>query len=189
MFKKLLIANLQICFLISCNDQPIDRNRFKKEMEQREIVRLTEGQLVEKGLKLSSQIFDSTHVQFIKWINENSLSKANFKCTDFKPNIDTVLFKVPVLEIKIKYKFDSLSGQKIDEIYDAYLYNVNKNLPIEDNIQKLKSDSFLLTRPIIINDNKCLNCHVKFQIKANQKLAGMWYFNISRKDVITSYSK
>lgn len=130
---------MQKCALIiwsfaffSCSEQQVPgaNKDFRDEMETRKLTRVTEGQLMDFAFKLGTRIFDTldkdTSKVLLKSIQEKYNSSITYKYVD---------------------KLDTASKEY--EIYEAYLYNVINNLPLEDNIQKIGESDILFTRPVI----------------------------------------
>src|SRR5690606_28580791 len=90
-------------------------------------------------------------------------------------------------------------------ILEAYSYNFENNLPLEENIQRIEGEVLLYNKPIIINNPVCLNCHgnISAEVPANvsallselypsdkatgykiNDLRGMWSIRIPQKELI-----
>ena len=86
------------------------------------------------------------------------------------------------------------------ELFDAYLYNEEQQLPMHDNLQDLKNGFVLYTKPIVLQQDICLSCHgeasnalpilqkaypksVAFNLKKGS-LMGMWSIKLAQQEVI-----
>jgi hypothetical protein len=47
------------------------------------------------------------------------------------------------------------------QLLDAYQYNQENKLPLENNVQKSGTEQMLFTSPILLNNTVCLKCHGK----------------------------
>jgi hypothetical protein len=93
------------------------------------------------------------------------------------------------------------TGNKFEkELYDAYLYNEEHKLPMDDNLQDTKNGFMLYTKPIVLNQQNCMTCHaegstllpmlqkaypksVVFNLKKGS-LIGMWSISMSQQEII-----
>lgn len=142
---KIIIYIFLVIILSNCGNKPVDRNSFKAEMENREVMRVTAGQINGYAFKKGKMVLDS-------------LQKSNFSFGD--TSFNTIPFKL-WLEKEMNFKISQLSKNNIDttsklfKVYEAYSYNVEKNIPCEDNLQKEDDKTVFITRPYIkYNNNK-----------------------------------
>lgn len=142
-FSPIILINL----FSACNNKPVDRNAFKKEMENREVMRVTPGQLNNFALKKGKLILDS-------------LQSANLM------DDDSILSNLPFklwLESEMNFRISTLSETNIDKksklftLFDAYKYNVENNISSEDNLQKIGEDTICYSRPIFNKNTKKLD--------------------------------
>ena len=50
-------------------------------------------------------------------------------------------------------------GEIEKELVEAYRFNRKGNLELRDNVQVIDDNLLLYSKPLIINDPLCLNCH------------------------------
>ncbi len=138
---RLIIVFFTALILYKCGNKPVDRNAFKSEMEDREVMRVTQGQINGYAFKKGKMVLDS-------------LQKSNI------PFGDTQFSSIPFklwLEKEMNFKINQLIKQQIDTnsklyiVYQAYQYNMSNNIANEDNLQKIGEDKLIITRPIIEN--------------------------------------
>ena len=98
-------------------------------------------------------------------------------------------------------------GKFEKELLEAYRFNKKGNLELQDNVQVIDDNLLLYSKPLIINDPLCLNCHgiigkdlSDFDEDVFQSLntsdtitgykrgdlIGMWSVWLKRKEIINS---
>ena len=113
------------------------------------------------------------------------------------------------IEIKrISHKASNTKLSKIEkELIEAYRFDNKSNLVLNDNVQTIGDDQLLYSRPIVIDDPLCLNCHglggksiTEIREKTSRslnindtilgykrgELIGMWSVLLSKKEIINS---
>ncbi|TAG56756.1 MAG: hypothetical protein EAZ27_04330 [Cytophagales bacterium] len=149
MKKNIIIVSniifLVILFFNSCDNKPVDRSLFKDEMEDRELMRVTAGELNDFAFRKGVIILDS-------------LQKASKSDTNF----NNLAFKL-WLEQEMDFKIEQLSISQIDtnsklyQVSQAYQYNVENKIPCEDNLQKNGENMVFITRAFVDSiDNKLI---------------------------------
>lgn len=125
---------LLIAFLLyNCAPNPDQKSQqFQKELESREITRITDGQLNEYIFKLGNAIVDT----ILKSKNDSLYIKIESKygCKIYFYNSNS--------EIK---------DIKTAQLWDAYQYQIENNQPLENNIQKIDEKISVFTYPISEN--------------------------------------
>lgn len=206
--KKLLfyflITQLGI-FHFACNEKKVDSRRFAQEMKNRQLKRVNQGRIMEESLLKGQMIALLVDTTFKKRMNEeltkNGASKAMQLCNISIYGIKDSLSSIYNADIKRVNKSILTTGNKFErELFDAYLYNEEQSLPMEDNLQDMKNGFILYTKPIILNQKNCISCHAEgskdatilqkaypqsqvFNLKKGS-LIGMWSISMSQQEII-----
>ncbi|TAF73971.1 MAG: hypothetical protein EAZ53_10780 [Bacteroidetes bacterium] len=192
---KIIIFYVILLLNTSCDNKPVDRNAFKEEMEDREIMRVTAGQLSNYAFNKGILALDSINKIFqIRLDSAISKNVGNQFC-----NINNIAL-ITRLNNELKINVSRLSKNKIADttsklysVYDAYQYNASKNENCLDNLQKIDDKTLILTRAIILSDQKCIDCHSKpNSTAANQsvfnkkkgELLAIWALEMPKKELI-----
>lgn len=192
----------------SCNEQGSNQRNnkaFQEELKSRELKRATEAEISNAAYEQGVRIADIAQ----DLLNESLRSDdsvmnllIHYKKALLAIN-DSVAQKENV-EIKRIANHHEVPNSMEGIILDAYLYNIEQNLRVEDNIQEVDKEYFIYTRPIILNDDTCLRCHGEagtdlleadetylkdkhpnLQMGYKQgDFMGMWSIKMSRKEVI-----
>jgi hypothetical protein len=140
--------------IISCDKRP-DTTGYKQELKDREVMRVTDGQLTQFAFKKGTIIADS--IQNLEKIGASVNSFVDFFKSQYFIDIQ-LLNKIPI---------DTVS--KIYQVYDAYLYNTQNGIACEDNLQKIAGgDTLLFSRAII----------------TGKELKGLWLIKMPKKELI-----
>lgn len=157
----ILIINL----LWACGRLPEeDTKRIAEEMENRELFHVTDGDIVE-------------------WVKKDGDSLSNFLNNDFKIDASSKSGKQnsfedkvqsPVVVIWIFDEISDLEDEKQNDLWQAYQYNFENDLPLEANVQILeKYKTILYTAPI----------------QKGNKVFGIWSLTYDWQDVVSQMSK
>lgn len=159
MKRPLLILSM-ISFLFSCGDQKIDTLKARQEMEAREIKRVSEGEIIEKALAIGNE-----YTKDIGLKQDPTLGLL----IDSSTTIDN---RVVFLTLKNLQDFSGES--KRDLVYNAYTYNIETGLESQSGVQILEGDTILLyTKPAVLQE----------------KTVGLYYIDLTRKEVVLSIKK
>jgi hypothetical protein len=140
------ILFLLIITFTSCNRQKkADTTIIKKELQERTLVRVTEGQLMDFVGKEGKTIADIVQSSIV--INGDNL---DLDSSTVKPLIEAYSYDITV---KKRQQIDKSS--KEFEVWEAYNYCLENELALEDNIQKLGTDLILYNRALA-SENKLL---------------------------------
>lgn len=206
---KKIIAPLTIILVfllsISCNEKRVDSRRFAQEMKNRQLKRVNQGTIMEESLlkgQMVARLIDTTFKKRLdEELTKNGASKAMQLCNIAIYGIKDSLASVYNADIKRVNKNILSTGNKFEkELFDAYLYNEEQKLPMDDNLQDMKNGFILYTRPIILNQKNCISCHaddskskdlllkaypksVVFNLKKGS-LMGMWSISLSQQEII-----
>ena len=209
--KSTLLHLLFLLSLLSCNDQRVKHSdALKEEIDNRELKIVTDGEIQEAALNKGREIAELAQNILITTLTnaiersgsvDSSLSYCNLNINpiidSISKNSDAVIRRVSNKVRNPSDKADSLESI----ILDAYLYNIERELTIEDNVQK-EGDYLLYTKPIFLQSEICLKCHGKeIDTKTIQKLSelyprdeatgyelndfrGMWSIRIPKKQLV-----
>lgn len=144
--RKLIFFTLLIAS--SCGlktSDKIDSEVVNKEIKARKIKRLKEGEIIEAAFnhgKRISQYLDDKISGDCGAINKTEISQA-----------DTSL----LLNMDVACNLPSRPNKKEKMVWDAYKYNLEQGIALEDNIQKLGGDEILFSHPLILEDSASEN--------------------------------
>jgi len=155
--KNIITTITIILFLTQCDKKP-DTTGYRKELKDRELMRVTEGQLNEYAFAKGKLILDSLE-------KSTNIPTINSTASSF---IDTLYIEYKV-GVSVKQIHNLSKACKAYQVLDAYSYNTKNKIVNEDNIQKLAGgDTILFTRAIEIKDT----------------LWGMWMVSMPKKELI-----
>lgn len=192
---KFYIFSIISFIFFACDNKPVDRNAFKDEMENREIMRVTAGQLSNYAFQKGKLALDS--IDKIFQIRLDS-AIANNIGKDFCNTNNIALINRLQKEVKItvnRYTKEEITDttSKLYQVFDAYQFNVAAKNKCEDNLQKIEDKTLILTRAIVLDNQKCMSCHAnsnqtskKSTIfnKSKGDLLGIWAFEMPKKELI-----
>lgn len=136
---KNLIPVLWVVIFLGCNMKRIDTTEAVNQMKQTEVKRITPAQISIFANKWGVEISEKLNVASIKGSTIDSLSKL------YNVNIDT---------INLEKDLPKNLLPKEEALYSAYKYNVEHNLPIENNLQNLENgEKILYTSPVTFKKN------------------------------------
>lgn len=209
-----------LCLLIllftgSCGEKNNNRNNpaFLEELANRELKKVSDADIMtaayEQGrivAKISQDVLLAALQE--KTQNEGISNALAFCNNNAYPLADSIGSETRVEIKRVSFKTrnqlnkpDSLESM----LLDSYSYNVENNLDLDDNVQKIDDDYLLYTKPITIDSPICLQCHGKIgsDISAEnyeiiKKLypldeaigyhlgdfRGMWSIKLSKKEII-----
>jgi hypothetical protein len=149
-------------------DGTIDGKSVKEEIKQRRIQRISEGELLEKALQTGRTIQNSVQTalqQNLKTAIEKggvpyALAFCNVAAMPITDSLSK-LYSAKVRRVSHRPRNKAHKPDSTESIYlDGYLYNVEQGLPLEENVQILRStEEILYTAPITIASPMCLQCH------------------------------
>lgn len=200
-----LIILFVLFFAFACNEKRVDSRRFAQEMKNRQLKRVNQGAIMEESLLKGQMMVSLIDTTFKKRLQEellkNGPTKAMQLCNINIYGIKDSLASLYHADIKRVNKGILTSGNKEERaLFDAYLYNEEQNLPMDDNLQDMKNGFVLYTKPIILNQQNCISCHaagskvadvllkaypasIVFNLKKGS-LMGMWSLNMSQQEII-----
>lgn len=158
--KRFLFLSTLLILVTSCGEPKIDTTKARQEMEDREIKLVSDAEIVERAMEMGMDIAKDFTLEVIS----EPLSETYVINTEFGPDS---------LYQKHRYFFDEptdLSGKSL-QVFEAYLYNRDKGIESEPNLQKINNGVMLYyTTPMY----------------ADSVVVGMWAIEIPRKNVVLS---
>jgi hypothetical protein len=180
---------LTACGGIDSSEQQIDRESIREEMEQREIRRVLPAELVEaayeRGATLSQQALEIA-IDARQTKSGTLQGPGDFLSAAGK-HIDS-LAKAENVDIRwVSVDTDTaLLGEKERQLWEAYLYNIENELPVNDNVQRLGDEEYLYTRPLSLSPELRKKIAGSEETESPQGFLGMWSIRISKKRLIQS---
>jgi len=180
---------LTACDGIGSGEQQIDRESIREEMEQREIRRVLPAELVEaayeRGAALSQQALEIA-IDTRQTKSGTIQGQGDFLSAAGK-RIDS-LAKAENVDIRwVNIDTDTaLLGEKERQLWEAYLYNMENELPVNDNVQRLGDEEYLYTRPLSLSPALRKKIIGSEETESPIGFLGMWSIRISKKRLIQS---
>jgi hypothetical protein len=213
-FFHFTYAAILFLFVQGCDtNKPIDREAVKEEMKSRELKKVSDSEIMEKGKEIGISIAQAAQKELQKnllnAIQENgvegAISFCNANALDIVKGLEDSM-GVKVFRVSQKYRNPVDEPDSIEAlILDAYHYNVENELKLEPSVQEENSETLLFTQPIVINNPLCLNCHGKIGSEITEstydtinyfypkdkavnyelgQLRGMWSIRIPKKEIV-----
>ena len=205
-----------LLFITSCNppaQEQTNDTSLKEEMENREIKKLSEGEInaaaMELGNEVAAKAQETLAGNLKKALQEKGIQGAIKYCNlAAYPLVDSVEneFNAEIKRVSLKTRNpEDKPDQTESSILEAYHYAMEQGQEIGANIQNLNEQYILYTKPIVINNQLCLNCHGEvgentltenYQIIKELypddeavgynmgDLRGMWSIKLAKKEII-----
>jgi hypothetical protein len=195
-FKKVkpsIYFSFLLLFSWSCRQNSgADPVAVRQEMRQREIVHLSQGQIMQRAGELADSLLQKAEADF-----QNRVSSLNENQTclpQLESSIQQLEKQYPVKLTYLPFASGTGSRLKISkekELYQAYEYSNNHHLPVLPNLQKDGEKDFLFTKALIISSAKCASCHRQLanpELRADMgDTIGIRMLRLSRKQVVMSF--
>ncbi len=168
MKHNITIFSTLLILQISCSPKPIgDQEAIKEEIENREIKRVTKAEILGAASKAGDQIAkvaqSSLASVLVEKIQSEGVSAAIQHCNVMAfPLVDSVatIYDAEIRRVSTRMRNTEDKPDEIEsEILDAYEYASENNLPMEPNVQEISDRVILYTKPILLSNPVCLNCH------------------------------
>jgi Protein of unknown function (DUF3365) len=163
-------AALAICLIFFACDsgKKIDSRKVAEEMRNRKLKRVNSAQLIEntlaQGGKVVRQLDETLLKRLQVALREDDLVQAAAVCNLQSLPTDSLeeAYAVRIRRLALRADGDKLAlGGKQREVWEAYRYNAEKQLPMESNVQRDGQNYLLYTAPILLANATCLRCHGK----------------------------
>ncbi len=214
MYKICLFGLIIGLAFTACNPPKTERsNALREEIESREIKKIPEGEVIASAAKWGESLAKQTQ-QLLGSNLKKALKEAGPKgAIEFcniqaYPLVDSVQQNrdIVIRRTSLKTRNQENNPSAIEKrILEAYHYNQESDQPLTDNVQQLENNYLLYTKPIIINNSLCLNCHGKVGKNVTEEtytlikelypgdsatgfelgdLRGMWSIKMASKEIV-----
>lgn len=185
----IIIGLLQVmagCGGAGNSEQQIDREAIKEEMEQREIKRILPAELVEeayrRGETLSQQALDLS-LEVYRPAGQNIRDLIG---PEAMIRIDSLSRTEGATISWVDKTTDTTQLQEKErQLWEAYLYNVENELPLNDNVQRLGDEEYLYTQPLVL-DAELLKKIPGSERREGANFLGMWSIRLTKKELVQS---
>ena len=174
----LLLQFSLMLLLLACNGGLTDEQKkaFKEEYDQREVKRVTPGELTEAVYHQGNVIADTLQQLFSEKDRQDDLWHTSVITAEDEPLLDSLnrKYKVHIKWIGAEAAGDTPSMVPLEkQLLDAYLYDTENGREVRENVQKIDEKSFLFTQPVLLSPTT-----------ESPKLWGMWSITLLSKEII-----
>ena len=215
MTRTTVLLFLVVSTLLGCRQElsKEQREAVSEELKEREIKMVKEGDIFEevsrRGDLISATSQKTLGGHLMKAMNEEGVAGALQYCNiNAYPLIDSLSrkYNARVRRVSLDLRNPKDAPDSLERlILESYAYSIEKGDAVGDNIQKAGDDSILFTRPILLSNGMCLNCHgsVGTEIKKEDHelllslypadsatghkmndLRGAWSIKFAKKDIV-----
>ena len=200
----------------SCtSDKKIDGNAVQEEIKEREIKKISEAEIISKVHEIGNSIAvaakQTLGQNLQKAIQQDGLNNAIGFCNlNAMPLVDSLskVYGADIKRVSLKARNPSdLPNEQEQMLLEAYAYQWKDSIPLQTNVQTLDDNTYLFTKPIMVDNALCLSCHgtvengmlketddfIKTKYPEDNAtgyqigdLRGMWSIILKKKDVIQS---
>lgn len=152
-----------------------DREAAREGTQSQEIRKIGEAEIISAGLERGRMITEATQKTLGSTLkaqigSDGIESALKFCNLNAYPLVDSLsqLFSAEVRRVSSKTRNPDNRPDSIESVLlDAYQYTIEQGDQTTENIQEIDGNYLLYTKPILIGDPVCLQCHGK----PNQELA------------------
>lgn len=214
MRERMVIILSMLVFGACGNNERVSREVFEEVNRSMAIKKVNEADLIEEALKWGNEISQEAQEQLIaalqNAIAEKGVPDAIEFCNEQAiPILEEVSKKYNVNIRRASNDYRNTKDKPLDYeemILDAFGYNLENELPVEPNIQKLEGGEVLhFAKVIQIPGAFCLNCHGNIETEISPEtrerlkklypddratghkigdLRGIWSIKLPKKEVI-----
>jgi hypothetical protein len=172
MKKHVLVALFSMVFLFfSCgeagNNERLVTNEVADELKARDPRRVPEAELIDRAYTTGRLIADSAQKalqeKLLKAIQEGGIAYAVAFCNlTALPLMDSLsmAYEAEIRRASHRVRNPEDTPRSYEApIMEAYVYNAEQGEELNENVQKVGDDYLLYTRPIMLGNGLCLNCH------------------------------
>lgn len=163
---------LILCFILfNCGEKRNNQNSeaLRQEIANREPKKVSDAEIVASAYAQGKLIADSSQKAIFNTLmvqlEDGGFAEALKFCNiNAYPITDSLAneFGATIKRVSNKPRNPSNAPDELETLLlDSYLYNVENDLPLEDNVQKIDENYLLYTKPIVISSGVCLQCHGK----------------------------
>jgi len=156
-----------------------EKKAFREELEQREVKRVTPGEVTEAVFQQGNNIADTLYQLFLTKDIDTKLLRTSVITAEDDPLLDSLnrKYKVHIKWIGSDVASDTSVLTALEkELLDAYLYNIENGQEVRENVQRIDEKSFLFTQPVHSN---AINSSTE-----SLQWEGMWSITLSQREVI-----
>ena len=162
------IALILLAYLLSfCSTSLSEKEKeaIRLEKNQREIKKINAADIISavyaRGIVITTMADSLLSARLEFMIQEYGIIHTFKQYEKIVKQILDSISNVNNAEIKrISDKTSSMELEKFEkELLEAYRFNMKGNLELQDNVQTIDDNLLLYSKPLIINDALCLNCH------------------------------
>lgn len=209
---------LTINLLAACDSgsqRSVNQDALLKEMQNRKPKKLSEAQITAEAFRQGNLIAEAAQASLLeslkKVIKEEGIPAAIEYCSvQALPLTDSLSKKygATIRRSSLKLRNPANAPDTLEkQLMEAYHYNQENKLPLEENVQRIGQEYFLYSKPIRIGSPLCLNCHgTAGKEIANETLPlidslypddrarnytvgdlrGIWSIRLSRKELVNT---
>ncbi len=209
-----LLASLIIC---SCDSgqERWQSKELKKEIASRKLKRVSEADILGLASELGNMIATEAQKRLGSQLkkslqNGGPVEAIRFCNVNAYPLLDSFRnsYNVEIRRVSLRIRNPNDTPSEMEaQILDAYQYNIENDIPLDDNLQKIGDTAILFSRAIVLNNGMCLKCHgnteneiqpevqeIIQELYKNDKatghsigeLRGMWSIIFKKKDLVLS---
>jgi hypothetical protein len=138
-----------------------------KELNEREIRIVTDGEIIDRAFELGRMVADSAQASLIQELLQAIEAGGIVHAIDFcnvnaLPILKSVSEEYGVEVRRASNRWRNPLDQPNEAeapLLEAYEYNMENDIELSDNVQKIGTDYILYTKPIVMGSGLCLNCH------------------------------
>lgn len=213
----ILTLLLALNILAACDtgsQNALNREALQEEMRNREPKKLSEAEIVnetyEQGRFLAQTAQESLITTLQAAIAHEGIEGAVRYCNlQALPLMDSLskTHKATIGRTSLQLRNPANAPTELEQqLLEAYHYNAEENLPLDDNVQKIDQQYLLYTKPIVLGSELCLNCHgqagdiqpeVLQRIERlypgdqargykKEEIRGMWSIRFERKNIVNA---
>lgn len=201
--------------LTSCDmrrQNAANQEALQEERQNRIPKKLSEGQLMEETYRQGRQVSQAAQESLLATLQaaiqrqglQEAVQYCNLKALPLMDSLSTA-HNARVRRTSLQVRNPENTPTELEEqLLQAYQYNVEQGLPLEDNVQPIDQQYMLYSKPIVLGNELCMNCHGQAgqdiaaqtlalidslypgdQAKGYQKgdLRGMWSIRFRKKDI------
>jgi len=188
---------------------------LKKEMNARELKKVTEAEIFNAGLERGKLIAVRSQNALAGSLKsaiqahgmEGAIKYCNLSALSIVDSLSEK-YKAEIRRASMQYRNPADEPDSLEQIIlEAYAYNAENSQELKPNLQSIGEKYLLYTHPIVLNNPLCLNCHGKVGEHMTKEtyrlikslypedratgykmgdLRGMWSIKLSKKNIINS---
>jgi hypothetical protein len=181
MFTRLIISIILLSFFAACNKtiSKEEQKAINEELASRKIRRITDAQIYDAAMKMGDSIASTSQkklgMTLMHEVKNNGLAKALEYCNiNAYPLVDSLseYFDADIKRASLRSRNPNDQPNEMEkQLLDAYQYNLEQGLELTAGVQKIDESSYLYTKPILLNNGLCLQCHGNVGVDVSEEFA------------------